>query len=385
MRSLARLPFHFFVTASLAALTVLLVCEAQAASPGPTCTFSVSNISFGTVDVKNGRPYDATGTVTYACTGDSREIVRICPSLGIPDSGPRFMTDDGGHKLFYNLYSDPSRTTVWGSWYNKNQKAPQIDVPIGRAQKITGTATLYARLDPSQESAPTGVYKTSISGGNSAFAYAYASTGTCQSPIKGAGERRSVPVSITARVGDGGPASQPMVAPDATHTSDPGSAQVTNPPPSEKKGLMQKLAENAEYQQQKQQGNTPPAASGSSSAKPLCKMSDSDVHLVDGNWVGPNCVATKGDGTPVNPEEAKQNTASGQQERRAEFIESHACFTTDGPDKANELAEQCAKVSSAPHQGCSAQQNTCDEIRDAAKHGCWAMAAQAPDFCSKYQ
>ena len=108
---------------------------------GPKCSFNITNISFGTVDVKNGRPYDATGTLNYNCTGDSREIIRICPSLGLPSNGPRFLTDPSGNKLFFNLYSDASRTTLWGTWYSKI-KAPSIDVPIGRSQTGGGTATI---------------------------------------------------------------------------------------------------------------------------------------------------------------------------------------------------------------------------------------------------
>jgi spore coat protein U-like protein len=358
-------------------LIALLTPAAHAQQQPPKCTFSITNISFGTVDVKNGRPYDATGTFTYACTGDSREIVRICPSLGLPADGNRFMTDSAGDKLIFNLYSDTSRITVWGTWYGKI-KAPSIDVPIGRSQTGGGTATIYARLAPGQQSAAPGVYNSAISGNNSAFAYDYSSKGNCDSPIKGAGIRASVPVSISARVGEGGPAAQPIVAPDATHTPDPGTAPVNNAPPPEKKTVWQKLADNAQYQQQKQQGNAPSASSG---PKPLCKMSDSDVHLVDGNWAGPNCIAVDANGKPVHPEEVQQQAVSEQTQRSAEYIESHSCMTTLGADKANQLAEQCAKATTGSHPGCNAQENTCDEIRDATKHGCDRLGSSAPDFC----
>ena len=364
--------------ASLCFLIALLSLPAHAQDSGPKCTFSVSNISFGTVDVKNGRPYDATGTLTYACTGDSREIVRICPSLGLSTDGSRFMTDSAGNKLLFNLYSDTSRITVWGTWYSKI-KAPSIDVPIGRSQRGGGTAIIYARVDPNQQSVAPGIYNSAINGKNSAFAYDYASKGNCDSPIKGAGARVSVPVSINARVGDAGPSSQPIVAPDATHTTDPGTADVNNAPPPQKRSLWQKLADNAQYQQQKNQGNAP--TNTQSGPKPLCKMSDSDVHLVDGNWAGPNCIAVDANGKPVHPEEVQQQTDSQETQRRAEYIESHSCMTTMGADKANELSEQCTRATTGSHTGCNIQQNTCDEIRDATKHGCDRLGASAPDFC----
>jgi hypothetical protein len=302
--------------------------------------------------------------------------VRICPSIGIPSDGPRFMTDSSGNKLFFNLYTDESRTTVWGTWYNKNLKAPSIDIPIGRNERASGTATIYARLDPGQQTAPIGVYNSAIKGNNSAFTYDYTSGGSCEA-IKN-GSKTSTPVSITARVGDGGPSSQPIVAPDATHTTDPGSATVNNPPPPEKKSLWQKLGENAQYQQQKNQGNAPSSTSG---PKPLCKMSDSEVHLVDGTWAGPNCIAVDANGKPAHPEDVQQQTDAQDKETRAAYIESHSCMTTMGADKANELAGYCAKATDAPHSGCNAQQNTCDEISDATKHGCDRLGSSAPSFC----
>jgi spore coat protein U-like protein len=376
MRILRRSLCSLVSVSSLCILVAILSpsARAQGDASAPKCTFSVSNISFGTVDVKNGRPYDATGTLTYACTGDSREIVRICPSLGLAGNGTRFMTDAAGDKLVFNLYSDTSRITVWGTWYGKI-KAPSIEVPIGRSQTGGGTATIYARLDPNQQTVAAGVYNSAINGSNSAFAYNYASKGSCDA-IK-SGDRVSVPVSVTARVSDGGPSAQPIVAPDATHTTDPGSNNVTNPPTPEKRSLWQKLADNAQYQQQKNQGNAP----SQSGPKPLCKMSDSDVHLVDGNWSGPNCIAVNADGKPVHPEEVQQQTDSEQTQRSAEYIESHSCMTTMGADKANQLADQCAKATTGSHPGCNIQQNTCDEIRDATRHGCDRLGASAPDFC----
>jgi hypothetical protein len=60
-------------------------------------------------------------------------------------------------------------------------------------------------------------------------------------------------------------------------------------------------------------------------------------------------------------------------------------MTTDGADKANELAEQCNKVTTGDHKGCSIQEYTCDEIRKTIQKGCWGLAAEGPDFCVKYR
>ena len=80
--------------------TLLLLSVIPAQSQEVQCTFSMSNLSFGTIDVSAGQPFDATATFTYTCTGDSRSVVRICPSWDIGDVGS--MQDSSGHKLMFN-------------------------------------------------------------------------------------------------------------------------------------------------------------------------------------------------------------------------------------------------------------------------------------------
>ncbi|MBV8709975.1 MAG: hypothetical protein JO182_08805 [Acidobacteriaceae bacterium] len=60
------------------AALILLFSSTKAQAQGPQCTFNMTNISFGTVDLRSGRPYDAGGTFNYTCTGSARDIVRIC-------------------------------------------------------------------------------------------------------------------------------------------------------------------------------------------------------------------------------------------------------------------------------------------------------------------
>ena len=180
-------------------------------------------------------------------------------------------------------------------------------------------------------------------------------------------------------------------------------------------GFFSKLAANAQYQQAKQNGASPDEleaikngdgsmaprksnsnSSASSGDKPPCRSEDPNAHLENGNWVGPNCMTEPDNGHYVTDEEAKkqqadlkakQNSDAAQSdtEKRASYIESHSCMTTDGADKANELAADCEKVTSGSHKGCNIQQNTCDEIRDATRKGCNGLAAEGPDWClTKY-
>ena len=326
-------------------LSAVLLFTLFLASPGAhaqdaQCTFSMTNISFGTVDLQKGNPYDAAGTFTYACTGNSREIVRICPSWGIAGDGTRWMTDSAGDKLIYNLYSDESRHTVWGSWYGKSDKAPSIDVPLGRSEKTSGSVPVYGRIAANQQSVAPGSYSATINKSNAAITYGYASQGSCD-VIKNGG-KTSVGMTVSATVSGNGSGPGAITAPDATKPSAATNAPQAAPSDAqERRNLMQKLADNARYQEQQR-------------ANANSTNSDSD-------------------------------TSQSKQEDRAKYLETHACMTTDGADKANELADDCNKVTSSPHKGCNIQQNTCDEIRKNTQKGCWGLAASAPDFCfTKY-
>ncbi len=230
----------------------LLFGGSNLVAQGPQCTFSASNISFGTVDLQKGNPYDAAGTFTYACTGNAREIIRICPSWGIGNGGTRWMTDAANDKLFYNLYTDADRNTIWGTWYSKDIKGASIDVPLGRSQRITGSVPVYGRITANQQSVPPGAYQANINGGNAAVSFGYASQGSCDSFKHGA--RVSVGVRITASVHGAGSGPAPLTAPDATNPA-PGTgpqASTGDADQKQKKSLLQKLKENAEYQQQQQ-------------------------------------------------------------------------------------------------------------------------------------
>lgn len=331
-------------SAGVAALLLAFLCMPSAAhAQGPQCTFSVTNISFGTIDPASGNAYDAAGTLTYACTGDSREIVRICPSWGLANDGTRWLTDASGDKLFYNLYTDPDRHTVWGSWYSKAAKGPSIDVPLGRPERAGGSVTIYARTNAHQESVATGSYTGVMDRGNAAITYGYASKGSCES-MRG-GPKTSVGLTVSATVG-GKAAPGAITAPDATKPNPGaagGSTQTMPAQPAQKKSLMDKLKENAEYQENQRKNQ---AESG---------------------------------GAPANSD-------ASSAENRAKYLETHACLTTDGADKANALADECKKVTSDSNKGCNVQENSCEEIRKTTQKGCWGLGASAPDFCfTKYR
>jgi spore coat protein U-like protein len=78
------------------------------------CTVSATPVSFGSYNVFNASPLDATGTITVNCTGLLSVSYNIKLSTGLSGSyAPRKMAN-GANRLNYNLYTDATRLTVWG-------------------------------------------------------------------------------------------------------------------------------------------------------------------------------------------------------------------------------------------------------------------------------
>lgn len=191
---------------ALAVLSSAPAAHAQSdANARPKCTFSMSNIAFGTIDIATGRQMDTTGTFTYACTGDDHEVVRICPSFGTEPDGGRVMKDASGHTLAFNLYQDADRHNVWGTWFGKASQGPTIDVPLRRSGSGNGSATVYARIIDGQTSIAPGNYSATQSGNTTSIGYDYASKGSCSS-IKHVYEAQRLPFTTTATVKESAPA-----------------------------------------------------------------------------------------------------------------------------------------------------------------------------------
>lgn len=86
------------------------------AARAQSCTVSATSVSFGSYNVFNASPLDATGTITVRCTGLVGLLVsyNIKLSAGLSGSyAPRKMAS-GANRLNYNLYTAATRLTVWG-------------------------------------------------------------------------------------------------------------------------------------------------------------------------------------------------------------------------------------------------------------------------------
>lgn len=108
--------FRVFVLLVTAIVSwIALPREAHAACALCSCSVSAADVSFGAFQPLDNAPLDGAGTVTVSC-GPIGLLVSYDLKLSAGGSGgyaTRRMTG-GGHTLDYNLYTSPSRTTIWG-------------------------------------------------------------------------------------------------------------------------------------------------------------------------------------------------------------------------------------------------------------------------------
>ena len=113
---------------------LLLVVAAPAVAGTVSCSVSAPNVSFGSYDVFAGSPITSTTTISVTCTltggGGNTDInYAIALSPGLSNSFVQRTMTSGANALGYNLYSNSTRTTVWGDG-------------SGAAPTVSGTMTL---------------------------------------------------------------------------------------------------------------------------------------------------------------------------------------------------------------------------------------------------
>jgi spore coat protein U domain-containing protein, fimbrial subunit CupE1/2/3/6 len=133
---------------------------------------------FGNVNTLIGAAVDITATMTITCSGGTGAGQRVCISIGAgsaSDSTSRQMTGPGSNTARYDLYSNSSRTTLWGSWETGYDSAGvQLDVAKGG----TANVTVYGRFFGSQQTAPPGSYAATFTA-NPFIRYANKGTASC--------------------------------------------------------------------------------------------------------------------------------------------------------------------------------------------------------------
>jgi spore coat protein U-like protein len=126
-----------------------------------TCSVSTSGEAFGNYDSIGGQERDTLGTITVTCSGTIGDTVNDSISL-TSGSGSYSQRSLSGPStgLDYNLYTDSSRTVVWGDGTNGTQTLS--DGFVLSSSTETRQYTVYGRIPAGQTQCPVGTYNDSI-------------------------------------------------------------------------------------------------------------------------------------------------------------------------------------------------------------------------------
>jgi spore coat protein U-like protein len=125
-----------------------IVATAGSPAMGATCTVQSAGLVFGGYDSLSPAPLDGVGDINVDCDAETSFTVGLGGASG---TGARQM-QKGAAALAYNIYTDASRTFVWGEGVAQN------------AVSATGTTVdlpVYGRI-PAHQNVPAGEYVDTI-------------------------------------------------------------------------------------------------------------------------------------------------------------------------------------------------------------------------------
>ena len=144
-------------------LTFFVILKAEMAFSQTECTIGAIPMSFGNYDVFSIAPTDGAGTVTVNC---GRRVVRATVTLGVSSTSGAFIPRRmkrlaGTDVLDYNVYTDPSRTVVFGDGTGGTSDI-RPRRPPGPPANWSQTITTYGRIPPRQD-VSAGAYSDTLS------------------------------------------------------------------------------------------------------------------------------------------------------------------------------------------------------------------------------
>jgi spore coat protein U-like protein len=200
-------------------LILMLSAFARPASAATTCTGTMTNLNFAPT---SGGVTDATASLTVTCNTFGLSLlanakVSMCLSIRSGTDGggtlnPRRMINGFGDPMNMQLYTDPARTTIWGSRGDATVPNPLLlefsyAVPLlGGSQTLS--RTLYGRI-PAQTGLNAGTYVNRFTAAADTlieFRYAEALLGTpgmpasCTSGGTGGGTSSQFPFTVNGSV-----------------------------------------------------------------------------------------------------------------------------------------------------------------------------------------
>ena len=145
---------------------LLLVVAAPVVAQVVSCSVSAPNVSFGSYDVFAGSQITSTTTISVTCTmtgsgGNADVAYAIALSPGLSNTFVQRTMKSGANALGYNLYSNSTRTTVWGDGSGAAPKVSGTMTLTNAAKTHTDSPTVYGSV-PALQDVGVGVYSDNI-------------------------------------------------------------------------------------------------------------------------------------------------------------------------------------------------------------------------------
>lgn len=133
--------------ATLALLSGLILSARVLAA---SCTVNTVGVAFGSYDVFKKGATNSTGRIRLKCSSSLSYTIAL--SAGAGTMASRVMTH-GADDLQYNLYTDSTRTTVWGDGTSGSVTMRGLGNQVAY--------TVYARI-PARQNVPAGSYSDTV-------------------------------------------------------------------------------------------------------------------------------------------------------------------------------------------------------------------------------
>lgn len=121
-----------------------------------SCAVSSTPIAFGNVDVTTGAAVLGTGGISVVCTNGTDWSASADAGTGATATLDVRQMSDGAETLDYVLYTEPTRTTIWGDGVTTTAT---ID---GTGSGVAQNSVIYGRISAAQTGVIAGSYADTV-------------------------------------------------------------------------------------------------------------------------------------------------------------------------------------------------------------------------------
>lgn len=146
-------------TLKIAALMALSLVSGVG-SAATMCSLAIGDVAFGSYDVFDPTSLDTSANVLVTCSRDGgpqfiNVTITINPGTHGGSTASRKMSMPGGDLLDYNLFSDASRTSIWGQVPGLDAVTRTLAVPNNSSAQLS--VMIFGRI-PAGQDVPKGMY-----------------------------------------------------------------------------------------------------------------------------------------------------------------------------------------------------------------------------------